>query len=130
MYISPVRGGDWPMLPHDPLLVSEGVAEMASVTVRTDNAGEDHPADLGLVAWVANNWTELLNAVSKLALVPIRARTCLLPFVAQLCLDHALLVHLQFKRLLILILFLCSAHAHLLLYMIITHRQSLTKILR
>lgn len=78
---------------HGSLLLTERMAEVASMTVGADNASKDHPADLGLVAWVAEHWAELLHAVSELALISVRARTDLLPFVTQLRLEHALVVH-------------------------------------
>lgn len=55
---------------------------MAPVAVRTRVASKDHPADLGLVAWVANDGAQLSDAVSELAVVPIWAGTGLLPLVA------------------------------------------------
>ena len=73
----------------------ERVAEVAAVAVGTDLAGEHHAADLGLVARVADDGAELGDAVSELALVAVGARPRLLPLVAQLRLEHALVVHLQ-----------------------------------
>lgn len=78
---------------HEPLLVSECMAEVAAVAVGTDITCKDHAADLSLVSWVADNRAELFNAVCKLAVVTIWACACLLPFVAQFCLEHALVVH-------------------------------------
>jgi hypothetical protein len=62
----------------------ERMAEVAAVAVGADLAGEDHAADLGLVARVADDRAELGDAVSELALVAVGARPRLLPLVAQL----------------------------------------------
>lgn len=67
---------------HNPLLLSEGVAEVAPVAIRTRVASEDHPADLGLVARMADDGAELSDAVSELAVVPVWTGAGLLPFVA------------------------------------------------
>jgi len=75
----------------------DGVAEVAAVAVGADDAREHHAADLGLVARVADHGAELGDAVRKLALVAVRARAGLLPLVAQLCLQHALIVHLKLQ---------------------------------
>lgn len=83
----------WHKRTHGSLLLTERMTEVASMTVGAHNATKDHPADLSLVAWVADDWAELLNAMSKLALISVRARTGLLPFVTQLRLEHALVVH-------------------------------------
>lgn len=61
--------------------------KVAPVTVGTGNAGEDHPADFSLVAGVADDRTELFNAVSELAVLSIWTIAHFLPFVAQLCLE-------------------------------------------
>lgn len=63
------------------------------MAVGAHNASKDHSTDLGLVAWVAEDWAELLDAVRELTLISVRARTGLLPFVTQLRLEHALVVH-------------------------------------
>lgn len=100
-------------LAHELLLFSKCVAKMASMAIGTDIACKDHPADLSLVARVADYRAELFNAVSKLTVVTIWTGTSLLPFVAEFSLEHALVVHLQFKW---LFLFLPSLHVHLLLH--------------
>lgn len=76
----------------------ERVAEMATVAVGADFAVEHHAADLGLVPRVADDGAELGDAVSELALVAVGARPRLFPLVAQLCLEHALVVHVQLPR--------------------------------
>jgi len=58
------------------------VAEVAAVAVGAGVAGEDHAADLRLVAGVADHWAELANAVGELAVVAIGALPGLLPLVA------------------------------------------------
>ena len=58
------------------------MTEVASMTIGADNTSKDHPADFGLVAWVAEDWAELLYTVGKLAVVSVRALSGLLPFVA------------------------------------------------
>lgn len=78
------------------MLVVEGVAEVTAVTVGTSPAGEDHPADLGLVARVPHHRTQFSNAVSELTVVSIRARAALLPLVAKLRLQHPLVISLHF----------------------------------
>jgi hypothetical protein len=92
----------------------ERVAEVAAVTVGTGLAGEHHAADLRLVARVADDRAELGNAVRELALVAVGARPRLLPLVAQLRLEHALVVHLQFHSTLLLRLlaFRAGVRAH------------------
>lgn len=99
--------------PHEPFLVSEGMAEVAAVTVRADDSGQDHPTHLRLVAGVADDRAELLYAVGELAVVSIRAAARFLPFVTELRLEHPLVVHLQFQW---LFLFFHSLHVHLLLF--------------
>lgn len=76
----------------------EGVAEMAAVAVRTGVAGKDHAADLSLVAGVADDGAELTDAVCELAVLAVGALPGLLPLVAQLRLEHPLVVHLQLQR--------------------------------
>jgi hypothetical protein len=91
----------------------DGVAEVAAVAIGADNASENHAADLGLVARMADNRAELGDAVRELALITVRARAGLLPLVAQLCLQHALVVHLELQPAVELLLLLHSAfHAH------------------
>ena len=87
--------------------------KVAPMTVGTGDAGEDHPADFGLVPGVADDRTELPDAVSELAVHSVWAVARLLPFVAQLCLESALSVHLYFKWLMVVVL--SSTHVHLLL---------------
>nr|KYP75115.1 hypothetical protein KK1_007812 [Cajanus cajan] len=89
------------------------MAEMASMAIRADNPSKDHPADLSFVAWVADDWAKLPNTVSKLAVVSIWACASFLPLIAQLSLEHPLVIHYHFKR---LFLFLPSTHIYLLLY--------------
>lgn len=96
------------------LLLSEGVAEVAAVAVRARNAVEDHAADLGLVTGVAEDRPQLGYAVGELAVVSIRASSGLLPFVAELSLEHALIVHLKLQCLFLLSTF----YIHLLLHII------------
>ncbi len=67
---------------HGSLLFSECMAEVASMTVGAGNTSKDHPADFSLVAWVAEDWAELLYPMGELAMVSVRACTGLLPFVA------------------------------------------------
>lgn len=96
---SPVELGGGPAggleRPHEPFLVSESMAEVAAVTVRADDSGKDHTADLRLVPGVADDGAELLYSMGELAVVSIRAATCFLPFVTELGFEHALVVHLQ-----------------------------------
>lgn len=99
---------------HELLILSEGVAEVTAVTIWAGNTSKDHPADLRLVAWVSNHRAELLNPMCKLAVFSVRAFTGLLPFVAEFGLEHALVVHLQFKWL--LLLHPSSRNVHLLLH--------------
>ena len=80
-----------------PLLVSEWVTEMAPVAVRAVVAGENHSANLSLVARVSDHGSELRHAMSKLAMLSVRTRTSLLPLVAELRLEHPLVEHLQFQ---------------------------------
>ena len=75
----------------------EGVAEVATMAVGAGVAGEDYAAGLRLVAWVADHRAELADAVGELAVVAVGALPGLLPLVAQLCLEHPLVVHLQFQ---------------------------------
>ena len=82
---------------EEALGLGERVAEVASVAVRADLAGEHHAADLGLVARVADDGAELGDAVRELALLAVGARPRLLPLVAQLRLEHALVAHLQLR---------------------------------
>lgn len=87
---------------------------MAPVAVWTRGASKDHPAHLRLVARVPDHGAELGDPVGELAVVPVRTRAGLLPLVAQLRLDHPLVVHLQLQRLLFLVPL--PRHIHLLLY--------------
>lgn len=80
--------------PHQLLLLGQSVAEVAAVAIGARNTIQNHAADLSLVTRVAEDGAELFNAVSKLAVFSIRASSSLLPFVAQLSLEHALIVHL------------------------------------
>lgn len=75
----------------------EGMAEVAAVAVGAGVTGEDHAADLGLVAGMADNGPELCDAVGKLAVLAVGALPILLPLVAQLGLEHSLVVHLQLQ---------------------------------
>jgi len=91
------------------------VAEVAAVAVGADDASEHHAADLGLVARVADHRAELADAVRELALVTVRARASLLPLIAQLRLQHALVVHLELQpavELLLLLPLHAAVHAH------------------
>jgi hypothetical protein len=93
------------------------VSEVAAVAVGARLAGEHHAADLGLVARVADDGAELGDAVRELALVAVRARPRLLPLVAQLRLEHALVVHLQPHAALLLgVLGFVRAHVRSLLH--------------
>lgn len=78
------------------------MAEVTAVAVGTVVAGEDHAADLRLVTGVADHWAELLDAVSELAMVSVGTGSSLLPFVAELRLEHSLVVHLQLQCILLL----------------------------
>lgn len=80
-------------VPHKPLLLGKRMAKVASVAIGTAITGKDHPADLCLIARVADDWAELLNAVSKLTVITVWACASLLPFVAQFSLEHPLVVH-------------------------------------
>ena len=55
---------------------------MATVAVRTGGAGENHPTNFGLVAWVPDDGAELGDAMCELAEIAVRARARLLPFIA------------------------------------------------
>jgi hypothetical protein len=88
------------------------MTEMASMAIRAHNPSKDHPADLSFVAWVADHWAKLPNAMSELTVVSIRACASFLPFVTELSLEHPLVVHNHLKR---LFLFLPSSHKYLLL---------------
>lgn len=79
---------------------------MAAVAVGADDSGEHHAADLGLVARVSDHGAELGDAVSELAVVTVRARAGLLPLVAQLRLQHPLVVHLELQAAVPLVLLL------------------------
>lgn len=98
---------------HELLLFSKCMAKMASMPIGTDITSKDHPANLSLVARVADYRSELFNAVSKLAVIAIRTGTSLLPFVTEFSFEHALVVHFQFKRLFLL---LSALNVHLLLH--------------
>ena len=90
----------WPCLltgKQQPLLLREGVAEMAPMAVRALVAGQNHPANLRLVTRVPYHWAKLCDAVSKLAMISVWASSRLLPFVAELRLEHALVVDLQLQ---------------------------------
>ncbi|PON49215.1 hypothetical protein TorRG33x02_318130 [Trema orientale] len=80
---------------HQLLLFGERVTEMAPVAVGAAVSSQNHPADLGLVARVSDHGSELRHAMGELAVVPVRTRPSLLPFVAQLRLQHPLVVNLQ-----------------------------------
>lgn len=116
------------------------MAEVAAVAVGADGAADDHAADLGLVARVADDGAELCDAVRELALVAVRARPGLLPLVAQLRLEHALAVHLELQpvgsrgdltallpaaALVLLRLGAVHAHEHALLLALHRHKQML-----
>lgn len=75
----------------------EGVSEVTTVAVGAGVASEDHSADFGLVAGMADHRPELANAVGELAVVAVGAVSGLLPLVAQLRLEHPLVVHLQLQ---------------------------------
>jgi hypothetical protein len=75
----------------------DGMAEVAAVSVGAEDSGDHHAADVGLVARVADDGAELGDAMRKLAVVAVRARAGLLPLVAQLRLEHALVVHLELQ---------------------------------
>ena len=70
---------------------------MTPVTVGTAVAGEDHPADLRLVARVPYHRSELGDSMGELAMGTVRTRACLLPLVAELRLEHPLIVHFQLE---------------------------------
>lgn len=89
------------------------MAEVAPVAIGTRASSKHHPANLGLVARMPNHRTELRYPMGELAVVPVWTRAALLPLVAQLCLEHPLIVHLQLHGLLILLHF--TRHEHLLL---------------
>ena len=72
------------------------MAEVAAVAVRTRVAGENHAADFGFVPWMPDHRTQLRDAVCELAIISVRTLARLLPFVAQLRLEHPLVVHLEF----------------------------------
>lgn len=73
------------------------------MAVGTRGASKDHPAHLRLVARVPDHGTELGDPVGELAVGPVRTRAALLPLVAQLRLEHPLVVYIQLQRLLILV---------------------------
>ena len=81
---------------EEPLFFSEGMAEVAEVAVRTRVAGENHAADLGFVPWIPDHRTQLRDAVCELAIITVRTLARLLPLVAQLHLEHPLVVRLKF----------------------------------
>lgn len=85
---------------------------MAAVAVGADISCEYHTADLGLVAWMPDHRAQLLDSVSELAVLPVRARACLFPLVAQFRFDHPLVVHVEFQRIFFLF---CPWHVHSLL---------------
>lgn len=97
----------------------EGVAEVAAVAVRTGAAGENHAAGFGLVAGVAEDGAELGDAVGELAMVAVGALPALLPLVAQLRLEHSLVVdfhlHCSAAPLLPLLFFVLSSASFALL---------------
>lgn len=86
---------------------------MAPMAIWAHNPRQHHPADLCFIAWVADHWAKLPNPMSKLAVISIWACTSFLPFVAQLSLEHPLVIHYHLQR---LFLFLPSTHIHLLLH--------------
>jgi len=67
---------------HEFLLLGESMAEMAAVAIRAGVSCKDHSAHFCFVAWMANDWAEFLDSMSKLTVISIRAGTSLLPFVA------------------------------------------------
>lgn len=82
---------------------------MTPVAVRAGVAGQNHPADLGLVSRVPDDWSQLGDPVSKLAVISIWTCSCLLPLIAQLCLEHPLAVDLERLH------FLCARQMYSLL---------------
>lgn len=91
------------------LLLSEGVAEVTSMAVGTGISSKNHPANLGLITGVPHHRSQLRNAMSKLAVITIWARSSLLPLVTQLCLEHPLTIHLELQW---LFLFLNTRQIH------------------
>lgn len=69
------------------------MAEVAAVTVGADISGEQHAADLSLVAWVPYHRSQLFDPMRKLAVPTVRTLPSLLPLVAQLRFPHSLVVH-------------------------------------
>lgn len=82
------------LMRHEFLLVGKGMAEVATMTIGAGFPIKDHKAHLSLVTGVAKDWTEFLNAMSKLTVTSIWACSSLLPFVTKLSFSHSLIVHL------------------------------------
>ena len=61
-----------------------------------------HAAYLSLVPWVAKYRAQLLNSMSKLAVLSIGTFPGLLPFVTQFGFEHSLIADLQLNSLLLL----------------------------
>ncbi|GFY84779.1 zinc finger C-x8-C-x5-C-x3-H type family protein [Actinidia rufa] len=89
------------------------MAEVAAVAVRAGVACENHAADLGLVPRMPDHRTQLHDAMRKLAVLSVGTLSCLLPLVAQLRLEHPLVVHFELQRFL---LSLTPWHIHSLLF--------------
>ena len=89
------------------------MAEVAAVAVRAGVAGENHAADLGLVPRMPDHRTQFSDAVRELAILSVGTLSGLLPLVAQLRLEHPLVVHFELQRLL---LSLPPRHIHSLLF--------------
>lgn len=90
---------------------------MAAVAVRTGVSGEDHAAELGLVARVSDDRAKLADSMCELAMLAVWALPCLLPLVAQFSLEHSLVINVEFHGFLGLssVLLLRPAQAHFLL---------------
>lgn len=91
------------------------MAEVAPVAVGAPVAGENHPANLRLVARVPDHRPKLRNAVSELALLSVRTRPGLLPFVTKLRLEHPLIVNLQLQAARFFLFLAYTGHIHPLL---------------
>lgn len=79
---------------HEFLLVSKGMAEVATMAIGAGFAIKDHKAHFSLVTGMAKDWTEFFNAMSKLTVTSVRACSSLLPFVTKLSFSHSLIIHL------------------------------------
>lgn len=75
----------------------EGMAEMAAMAIGAGIAEEDHAAEFRFISGVAENGTELGDAMGELAVSAIWAQPTLLPLVAELGLEHTLVVDLQLQ---------------------------------